>query len=162
MKRLYKSKRNKVIDGVCGGIAEYFDVDPVLVRIIFVFFAFFGGSGVIAYLIGMMIMPRTPLVKHQETKPPSTEKQPEETQTQPQPNTSGDDFHQPVPASTSPGSLIIGIIMILMGGIFLLDNLNFPYFHGIFWWFRHHFWDFFIPGIIIILGLILIVKGSEK
>jgi phage shock protein C len=48
MKRLYKSRKEKIVDGVCGGIAEYFDTDPVLVRIIFVLFTFVGGSGIIA------------------------------------------------------------------------------------------------------------------
>ena len=56
MKRLYKSRRNKVIDGVCGGVAEYFDVDPVLIRIIFVLFFFFGGSGLLAYIVGIRNM----------------------------------------------------------------------------------------------------------
>ena len=55
-KRLYKSDRNKIIDGVCGGIAEYFGIDPTLVRLLWVL----GGSGVIAYIIAAVIVPRAP------------------------------------------------------------------------------------------------------
>lgn len=58
-KRLYKSKTNKVLGGVCGGLAEYFDVDPVLVRVIFVILLFTSTS-LIAYLILWVIMPQRP------------------------------------------------------------------------------------------------------
>ncbi|MCP4147867.1 MAG: PspC domain-containing protein [bacterium] len=57
MKRLYKSRKNKTIAGVCGGIAEYLNIDPVMIRILFLFFTFFGGFAVVAYLIGIVIMP---------------------------------------------------------------------------------------------------------
>ncbi len=56
-KRLYKSRQNKVIDGVCGGIGEYFEVDPTIVRIFWVFLTLLGGSGLFLYIIAMVIMP---------------------------------------------------------------------------------------------------------
>ena len=56
-KRLYKSKENKMIDGVCGGIAEYFNMDPTLVRLGWVLFCALGGSGIIAYIIAAIIIP---------------------------------------------------------------------------------------------------------
>lgn len=59
-KRLYKSRENKMIDGVYGGIAEYFSIDPTLVRLGWVLFCTLGGSGVIAYIIGAIIIPRRP------------------------------------------------------------------------------------------------------
>lgn len=59
-KRLYKSRENRMIDGVCGGIAEYFNIDPTLVRLGWVLFCALGGSGVIAYIIGAIIIPRRP------------------------------------------------------------------------------------------------------
>lgn len=60
-KRLYKSNENKMIDGVCGGIAEYFNIDPVLVRLGWVAFCLLGGSGVLAYIIAAIIIPRRPV-----------------------------------------------------------------------------------------------------
>ena len=59
-KRLYKSNENKILDGVCGGIGEYFGMDPTLVRLAWVLFCALGGSGVIAYLLAAIIIPRRP------------------------------------------------------------------------------------------------------
>jgi phage shock protein C len=59
-KRLYKSNQNKVLDGVCGGIAEYFNIDPTLVRLGWVVFCALGGSGVLAYIVAALIIPRNP------------------------------------------------------------------------------------------------------
>jgi len=59
-KRLYKSKVDRKICGVCGGIAEYFNVDPVLVRVGWIVAALFFGSGLLAYIIAAIIMPDRP------------------------------------------------------------------------------------------------------
>ena len=58
MKKLYRSESNRMIAGVCGGIAEYFDIDPTLVRLGFVLFCLAGGSGVLAYLIAAIVIPK--------------------------------------------------------------------------------------------------------
>ena len=54
MKRLYRSDRDKMI---CGGIAEYFDLDPTLVRLGWIVFFAIGGSGFIAYIIAAIVIP---------------------------------------------------------------------------------------------------------
>ncbi len=59
-KRLYKSNREKMIDGVCAGIAEYFEIDPTLVRLGAVLLSLAGFSGVLAYIIAMIVIPRNP------------------------------------------------------------------------------------------------------
>lgn len=59
-KKLYKSSKNKMIDGVCAGIAEYLNIDPTLVRLGAVAICFAGGSGVLAYIIAAIIIPRDP------------------------------------------------------------------------------------------------------
>ena len=56
-KRLFRSNRNKVLCGVCGGIGEYFDIDPVVVRVAWILFAFAFGSGILAYIIAVFIIP---------------------------------------------------------------------------------------------------------
>lgn len=56
-KRLYKSSVNYMICGVCGGIAEYFNIDPTLVRLGWVLFSFMGGSGILAYIVAAIIIP---------------------------------------------------------------------------------------------------------
>ena len=59
-KRLYKSNKDKKIDGVCAGIAEYFGFDPTLVRLGWVLLTVLGGSGILAYIICAIVMPNTP------------------------------------------------------------------------------------------------------
>ena len=56
-KRLYKIEQGKKLDGVCGGIAEYFDIDPTLVRLAWILFSCMG-AGVVAYIAAAIIMPR--------------------------------------------------------------------------------------------------------
>ena len=57
-KRLTKSATDKTIAGVCGGIAKYFEVDPTLIRLLWIIFACMGGSGIIAYILAVIVMPK--------------------------------------------------------------------------------------------------------
>lgn len=59
-KKLYKSSADKKLAGVCGGIAEYFNIDSTLVRLGWVVFSLLGGSGLLAYIIAAIIMPDRP------------------------------------------------------------------------------------------------------
>jgi phage shock protein PspC (stress-responsive transcriptional regulator) len=59
-RKLYKSETDKMLAGVCGGIAEYFHIDSTLVRIALVFFTFCGGSGILLYIIAAIAMPHRP------------------------------------------------------------------------------------------------------
>lgn len=69
-KRLTKSNDNKVICGVCGGIAEYFNLDATLIRFAWVIFVLFGGSGILLYIIAVMIMPKAPEYKDYRDQEP--------------------------------------------------------------------------------------------
>lgn len=60
-RKLYKSNEDRMLDGVCGGIGEYFGVDSTLVRLAWVLFCALGGSGALAYVIAAIIIPRKPL-----------------------------------------------------------------------------------------------------
>ncbi len=60
-KKLYRSKTDKMIAGVCGGLAQYFGVDTTLVRLIFALLVFFGvGSGLVLYIVLAIVMPLEP------------------------------------------------------------------------------------------------------
>jgi len=61
-KRLYKSNTDKKIDGVCAGIAEYLNLDPTVIRLAWIVFSLLGGSGVLAYIIAAIVIPRNPNV----------------------------------------------------------------------------------------------------
>ncbi|MFA5075487.1 MAG: PspC domain-containing protein [Candidatus Babeliales bacterium] len=60
MEKLYRSRTDKKIAGVCGGLAKYFDVDPVIIRLVWLLFVLFGGSGLIIYIIAWIIIPLEP------------------------------------------------------------------------------------------------------
>lgn len=139
MKKLYKSRENKVIDGVCGGIAEYFDVDPVLIRIIFVLFFFFGGSAILAYIIGIVIMP----AKHSDMK---------------QGLDSVKNSNQSTPSNKN--TLLIGLIFIIIGVFFIMGNI--PFFDIYYYWIKSHFWDILLPSILILIGLSIVIKSSTE
>ena len=57
MKKLYKSTTNKKIFGVCGGLADYFNVDPTLIRLLWAVLIFCMGTGILAYIIAALILP---------------------------------------------------------------------------------------------------------
>ncbi|MCD8156123.1 MAG: PspC domain-containing protein [Clostridiales bacterium] len=60
-KRLYKSEENRVICGVCGGLADFFGIDPTIVRLIWAVLTVFAGAGLWLYIIAAIIIPREPL-----------------------------------------------------------------------------------------------------
>ena len=57
-KRLYRSIRNKKIAGVCGGLGDYFDIDPTIIRLTWLALILAGGGGVLAYIIAWIIVPK--------------------------------------------------------------------------------------------------------
>ena len=61
MKKLYRSTRDKKLAGVCGGIAEYFDMDPTIVRLLWVIASLVVGCGILAYIICALVIPSRPL-----------------------------------------------------------------------------------------------------
>lgn len=60
MKKLYKSRTDRMICGICGGIGEYFGVDSTLIRLLVVVLSIPGGTGILAYLIAALIIPMEP------------------------------------------------------------------------------------------------------
>ncbi len=57
MKKLYRSETDRMLAGVCGGIAEYLDIDSTIVRLAFAFISLIGGSGLLAYIVAAIIIP---------------------------------------------------------------------------------------------------------
>ena len=122
-KRLYKSRKEKMIAGVAGGIAEYFDVDPVLVRIGFVVLVFVHGVGVLAYLILWIVMPTSKVLSVPlgagdssvafDDSAPAADADPA--------------AYPPSSRRSNTAAFIGGSLLIGIGVLFLLDNL-FPFF----------------------------------
>jgi len=110
-KRLYRSPDGKFIGGVATGIAEYFDIDPVLVRLLFVVLTFINGIGILAYIILWIVVPYKP------TLPVST------TATEAEGSvSSSDQIPAGTTASHNASASSFGIILIGLGVLFLLNN----------------------------------------
>jgi len=83
VKRLYRSRNDVILGGVCGGLAKYFNVDPTIVRFVFILLLFLGGSGFWIYLVLWIITPLEPApssnavveVKPSQASPAATEKE---------------------------------------------------------------------------------------
>lgn len=104
-KRLYRSRTNSMIAGVCGGLGEYFNVDPTIMRLVAVLLIFADGIGLIAYIIAWIVIPRNPEI---EAEVITTEK-------------------------SELNRLLPGLALIAVGFIFLLNNLI-PWFHFSYLW----------------------------
>jgi phage shock protein C len=133
-RRLYKSRRNKWIDGVCGGIAEFFDVDPTIVRLLWVLVTLMGGSGFILYIVGMVIMPVNP--EHLAS-----------VQTPSSPSGNGTDKKR-----------FFGVMLVLTGAFLLL--LNIGWFWGFSWWSFSR--TVMLPVLFIMLGAFFIYLQTSK
>jgi phage shock protein C len=149
MKRLYRSRRNRMIGGVCGGIAEYFNIDPVIVRVGAVAMFFMGGSALLAYVIGLIVIPSEPfglpVAEKQESAPVTVAAE------------------ASVATSTSSSNampLFLGIVLIIIGVGFLLHNL--PFFNPFYWQVRHVIRHFFWPSLLIVSGIFIIARGWKK
>ena len=60
-RKFYRSRTNRMLGGVCGGLGEYLSLDPTVVRLLWVLFTFVGASGLLAYLICLLIIPENPV-----------------------------------------------------------------------------------------------------
>lgn len=58
MKRLYRSRENRMIAGICGGLGEYFEIDPTFIRLLWILAIFVMGGGILAYLIAWIVIPK--------------------------------------------------------------------------------------------------------
>jgi phage shock protein C len=70
-KRLYRSTKDRMVAGVCAGVATYFKVDPTLVRLLFVIFALAGGPGLLAYIVLWIVVPEEPVAAPPAAPPPA-------------------------------------------------------------------------------------------
>ena len=125
-KRLYKSQTNKIIAGVCGGLAEYFDVDSVIMRVLFVLLAFFGGSGFVLYIACWIIMPKNASAAEGQNGPGESR--------------------------VTNARKLFGIVLVGAGAILLFSNLGF--FSFLHMW--DVSWSFVFPILLILLGMAII------
>ncbi len=161
--KLYRSRDQSVIAGVCGGIAEYFNIDVTLVRLAWALVFFAGGTGGMLYLLAWVIIPEAPRAgavrpAAEATRPaepsrpaePASAAEPEvlppETETE----------EEPVrPAAATPENRgqnrAIGFILVGLGGLFLVQQF-------IPWALLHRLW----PLGLVAIGVIILLGGRRR
>jgi phage shock protein C len=121
-KKLYRSRRSSMIAGICGGLGEYLNVDPTIMRLAAVLLVFADGIGLIAYIIAWIVVPRNPEMEAEVVAPERSEL----------------------------NRLLPGLALIIVGLIFLLNNVI-PWFHF------GHLW----PLVLIVLGIVILAKAKR-
>ena len=158
-KRLYRSRTDRMVWGVCGGLAKYFGIDPTIIRIIFVLLVFANGSGILAYIVLAIVVPlesskvTTPKEVVQENvaemKGTATELGREIRST-----LEGEKGESEEETKARHRRLnILGIVLIVVGILVLLGSFN------LFWWFQ---WGNLWPLIIVAVGVLIIVSAKRK
>ena len=147
--RLERSRTNRVISGVCGGIAEYLDIDATFVRVVMVILAFPFGVGILIYFVLLFLMPNpgeaTPFVRSAGVE-------------QTAPVDPLDPAARPAPRVTDPLVVErrrngIGILLVAIGAVFLLGNMGA---------FRFVDWHYIWPLVLIALGVYLVAQRTRQ
>lgn len=146
--KLYRSERDRVLGGVCGGLADFFDVDSTLVRIIFVLLTIFGGSGLIIYLVLWIIVPTESSMQSVFTKDFMQNNLNEIKDTT---RNFAHEFRNATKDKNQNSRNFAGIAIIVLGAFFLLQNLGIL--KG-----AHNFW----PILLILLGFALLMKRNQR
>jgi phage shock protein PspC (stress-responsive transcriptional regulator) len=169
-RKLYRDEYHRKIAGVCAGLAEYFNVDVAIVRVIFVLALIFHGGGLLVYIIFWIVLPKKPLFINPNVDYRVPPQNPADSgnqfagtsytnpgtsfSNQPFPN---EPFHnQPYPAprnTTSLVAIVFGVVLIMIGGSILLNDFDIL-----------PDWDFerLWPVILIVVGCAIMVSGERK
>ena len=118
--RLMRSQSNRMVAGVCGGLGEYLGIDPTFIRIFFLLLVFGEGAGILIYFVLWILLPAQGM---SGTEPGSTIQQnAEEISTRAR--ELGQELSAGVRGSNRQVSLLVGVALVLIGIVYLLDNLN--------------------------------------
>lgn len=140
-RRLYRSTTNRVLAGVCGGLGDYFAIDPTLIRVIFVVLFFGAGVGLLAYLIMWLIIPEA----GQANQPidQRTEQAAKEIQQ------GAEKAAERLRNDRNGGRVIAGVILVILGVMAFGHTL---------WPWSIFRWDFFWPLVIVAIGVWIIIR----
>ncbi|MFC2101236.1 PspC domain-containing protein [Bacteroidota bacterium] len=142
--QLLRSRKERIIAGVAGGMGEYFHIDPIIIRILFVVFTLFAGGGLLAYIILWIITPEGEMQftklnqEHIDNENTSFDKTRQDNQSQ-------------SPKYKGQGNIIGGVILITLGSLFLVDQFV-P---------RINFGDLW-PVILIVIGVALLFNSVSS
>ena len=147
--RLSRSRTDRMLGGVCGGLGKYLGIDSKIVRLFFVLFTLTGGFGMLLYLALWLIFPVNDETVEGSGRPF------EPADFGDRAREMGADFRQAVRSSNPNAAKILGIGLVIVGAIFLVQNLNIPWLH----WLRT---DIFWPALLILAGAALVFRAVKK
>lgn len=144
--RIYRSRSNRIIGGVCSGLGNYLNLDPVLIRIIFIVLAIFAGGGILIYIILWIVIPEEPAIVLQSASENAKQKianENEETGKYVQ-------TEKDVSKKNNSGRVLFGAILIIIGLLFLFKSI-------------FHIFDFEYLGpiILILIGISLLISAYQ-
>lgn len=158
-KKLHRSREDRMIWGVCGGLARYFDIDPAIVRIIAVLSIFLNGAGILAYIILAIVVP----LESSQAATPKDVVEENVAEIKETASRLGQEVRstfikeKATPEETAKtrhrSYNILGIVLIVIGILFLLASSN------LLWWLR---WTYIWPLIIIAIGVLIILAARKR
>lgn len=158
-RRLYRSRRDRLLFGVCSGLADYFDIDPTLARLVFVLITLAGGAGILVYIILAIIIPeegtlhlggQAGLRQNVDSLVDNTG----EVADQLRSRMSGQSAATTADADRPKRSqTVIGMILIGLGILFVASNLGW-----LVWFSWHNFW----PLILIAIGVAILLRRDRS
>ena len=159
--RLYRSKVHRIFGGVAGGLAEYLNLDPIVVRILFIIITVINGFGIFLYIILWIIIPEgesfyPPIDPAASSKSGSKDKtsssdSSQQNETKDQPFDPVEYYNQKAQRKSNTGRMFAGIVLIAFGFIFLAERY-FSYFN----------FEDFLPLILIAAGILLLWNSANK
>ncbi len=145
-RKLYRSRENAMIGGVCAGLADYFNIDSTIVRLATVILIFPGGLSIWAYIIAWIIIPQKPLLGASEMASDGSA-----TTAEGEVSSMSED-ESPL-EEKDKSRFIVGTVLIALGALFLLNAFD------VFYWFSFgKVW----PAILIIVGVVVLFKAVNK
>jgi len=154
-KKLYRSKNDRMLAGVCGGLGEYFDFDPVIIRLIFVVCVLAGGAGVLAYIVLWVVVPEQNGVSHAQNIKKSLEDDDKKTEFKKTAKAAADEIksaaHDFSTKRRGDRSVVGAAILIMLGIILLVGNFI-PLFRFAKLW----------PLILVVVGLTMLISSIDK
>jgi phage shock protein PspC (stress-responsive transcriptional regulator) len=159
-KKLHRSQTDKIFAGVCGGLADYFDIDATIIRLLFILIVAFGGSGLIVYLLLWLIMPKSSnepaIITEEKVKEVAQEikERAEEFRENIKKDDSQSRAHNHSRDLNRRRGGLFGWVLLVLGLVFLFNSFA-PT------WMRVHFFSYW-PLILVFLGLIMIVNSNKK
>lgn len=142
-KKLYRSKTDRMIGGVCGGLSDYLGIDPIIFRFLFVVLLFGAEFGFLLYILMWIIVPEEGTVYGTQGHDIGKRVQ-----------GMGEDIQQAVSQPHPQAGIIVGGALIFVGAMLLLNNLNFH-------WLRWLDFDLLWPALLIIGGIVLLVRRNK-